>query len=128
VPDIPERRRVRRGAHPRDPARTRSRGSADPERCAAEGDRRRAQDAAGSRHRQRTHVQRAHRSDGRRDTARTPLAAALDADPAARAAFDALAPSHRKEFARWIGEAKRDETRKRRIGETLRMLAEGRTR
>jgi bacteriocin resistance YdeI/OmpD-like protein/uncharacterized protein DUF1905 len=57
-----------------------------------------------------------------------PLAGALDADPAARAAFDALAPSHRKEFARWIGEAKRDETRKRRIGETLRMLAEGRTR
>jgi Bacteriocin-protection, YdeI or OmpD-Associated/Domain of unknown function (DUF1905) len=57
-----------------------------------------------------------------------PLAAALDADPAARAAFDALAPSHRKEFARWVSEAKRDETRERRIAETLRMLAEGRTR
>lgn len=57
-----------------------------------------------------------------------PLAAALDADPAARAAFDTLAPSHRKEFARWVAEAKRDETRERRIGETLRMLAEGRTR
>jgi hypothetical protein len=57
-----------------------------------------------------------------------PLAAALDAEPAARAAFDALAPSHRREFARWVGEAKRDETRERRIAETLRMLAEGRTR
>lgn len=57
-----------------------------------------------------------------------PLAAALDGDPAARAAFDTLAPSHRKEFARWVGEAKRDETRERRIAETLRMLTEGRTR
>jgi uncharacterized protein YdeI (YjbR/CyaY-like superfamily) len=57
-----------------------------------------------------------------------PLAAALDADPAARTAFDALAPSHRKEFARWVSEAKRDETRERRIAETLRMVAEGRTR
>jgi hypothetical protein len=57
-----------------------------------------------------------------------PLAAALDADPAARTAFDALAPSHRKEFARWVSEAKREETRERRIAETLRMLAEGRTR
>src|SRR5512133_2954278 len=34
------------------------------------------------------------------------LAAALD--PATRAAFDALAPSHRKEFVRWITEAKRE--------------------
>ncbi len=57
-----------------------------------------------------------------------PLAAALSAEPAARAAFEALAPTHRKEFARWVSEAKRDETRERRIAETLRMLAEGRTR
>lgn len=47
------------------------------------------------------------------------LAAALDADPAARAGFDALAPSHRKEYARWVGEAKRPETRERRIAETV---------
>jgi uncharacterized protein YdeI (YjbR/CyaY-like superfamily) len=57
-----------------------------------------------------------------------PLAAALTAEPAARAAFDALAPSHRKAFARWVAEAKRDETRERRVAEALRMLAEGRTR
>jgi hypothetical protein len=56
------------------------------------------------------------------------LAAALGAEPAAQAAFHALAPSHRKEFARGVSEAKRDETRERRIAETLRMLAEGRTR
>jgi len=43
------------------------------------------------------------------------LAAALDADPAARAAFDALAYSQRKEHARSVADAKRPETRARRI-------------
>lgn len=56
------------------------------------------------------------------------LVAALDGDPPARAAFDALAPSHRKEFARWVAEAKRQETRDRRVAQTLEMLREGRTR
>lgn len=56
------------------------------------------------------------------------LTAALDGDPPSRAAFDALAPSHRKEFARWVAEAKRDETRERRVAQTLEMLREGRTR
>jgi hypothetical protein len=56
------------------------------------------------------------------------LAAALAGDGAARTAFEALAPSHRKEFARWVGEAKRPATRDRRVAETLAMLREGRTR
>ena len=56
------------------------------------------------------------------------LATALGSDPAAKAAFDALAPSHRKEFVRWIEEAKRDETRSSRVEQTLRMLREGRAR
>lgn len=43
------------------------------------------------------------------------LASALDAEPGARAAFDALPPSHRKEHVRAIMEAKRPETRVRRI-------------
>ncbi|WP_045820971.1 YdeI/OmpD-associated family protein [Williamsia herbipolensis] len=43
------------------------------------------------------------------------LAAALDADPTVRATFDALAPSRRKEHARAVADAKRDETRDRRI-------------
>ena len=43
------------------------------------------------------------------------LATALDADPAVRAAFDALAPSTRKEHARSVADAKRDDTRERRI-------------
>lgn len=56
------------------------------------------------------------------------LATALGNDPAAKAAFDALAPSHRKEFARWVDEAKRDETRDSRVEQSLQMLREGRTR
>jgi uncharacterized protein YdeI (YjbR/CyaY-like superfamily) len=32
--------------------------------------------------------------------------------------------AHRKEYLRWIGEAKRDETRKDRIGKAVKMLAE----
>jgi hypothetical protein len=56
------------------------------------------------------------------------LAAALDADPQARAAYDRLAYTHRKEFARWIAEAKREETRERRVAQALEMLREGRTR
>ncbi|WP_020105936.1 YdeI/OmpD-associated family protein [Nocardia sp. 348MFTsu5.1] len=43
------------------------------------------------------------------------LSAALDADPAVRASFDALAPSRRKEHARSVADAKRDETRDRRV-------------
>ncbi|MBV9593266.1 MAG: DUF1905 domain-containing protein [Actinobacteria bacterium] len=53
------------------------------------------------------------------------LSAALDGDPAARAAFDGLAASHRKEFARWVGEAKREETRRSRIEQTLTMVKAG---
>ena len=47
------------------------------------------------------------------------LAAALDANPASRAAFDALAPSRRKEHARSVADAKRPETRARRIEKVL---------
>ena len=58
----------------------------------------------------------------------TELAGALAADAAARSAFDGLAHTHRKEFARWVGEAKREATRDRRVAQTLEMLREGRTR
>ena len=56
------------------------------------------------------------------------LAAALHGDPAARAAFDALSYTHRKEYARWVEEAKREETRQRRVSQALQMLKEGETR
>ncbi|HEX5193880.1 MAG TPA: YdeI/OmpD-associated family protein [Solirubrobacteraceae bacterium] len=56
------------------------------------------------------------------------LAVALAADPKAQAAFDALAYTHRKEFARWIAEAKRDDTRAMRVTRTLEMVRAGQTR
>ncbi len=56
------------------------------------------------------------------------LTQALDADRAARDAFDKLSFSHRKEFARWVSEAKTAPTRERRVASTLEMLHEGRTR
>jgi uncharacterized protein YdeI (YjbR/CyaY-like superfamily) len=40
---------------------------------------------------------------------------ALSADAAAGQAFARLAPSHVREYLRWIGEAKKDVTRDRRI-------------
>jgi hypothetical protein len=56
------------------------------------------------------------------------LASALAGDPAARAAFEGLGFTHRKEYARWVAEAKRDETRQRRVTQALQMLRAGRTR
>ena len=47
------------------------------------------------------------------------LQAALDADPAASAAWDAIAPSHRREHAEFVAEAKRPETRERRAARTV---------
>ncbi|MCW2538459.1 MAG: hypothetical protein JWN95_184 [Frankiales bacterium] len=53
------------------------------------------------------------------------LAAALDGDASARAFFDSLSYTHRKEWARWITEAKRPETRTARVAKTLVGLREG---
>jgi len=55
-------------------------------------------------------------------------AAALATDDVAKATFDGLAYSHRKEYARWIKEAKKEETRERCVAKALEMLREGRTR
>jgi uncharacterized protein YdeI (YjbR/CyaY-like superfamily) len=56
------------------------------------------------------------------------LARALDRDEAARSAFDRLPPSHRREYVEWIVEAKRPETRERRVAQALEWLAEGKSR
>ncbi|USQ81202.1 YdeI/OmpD-associated family protein [Ornithinimicrobium faecis] len=47
------------------------------------------------------------------------LTAALEADPTARAAFDALSYSKRKEHARQVTDAKTEDTRDRRIAKIL---------
>ena len=46
----------------------------------------------------------------------------LHDDPEAAAAFAALPPSHRREYIDWILEAKRPETRMRRVEETARRV------
>lgn len=56
------------------------------------------------------------------------LAVALRADEQARAAYDALAYTHRKEYAVWVAEAKKPETRQRRATQAVEMLREGKTR
>jgi hypothetical protein len=56
------------------------------------------------------------------------LQASLEADPAAEEQFRRLAFTHRKEYVRWIEEAKRPETRQRRIEQAVEMLRDGRTR
>lgn len=53
------------------------------------------------------------------------LAEALAADPDAKALFDALAFTHRREYAEWIAEAKREATRAGRVEKCLQMLREG---
>ena len=52
------------------------------------------------------------------------LQQALDAHPEAKAAFERLAPSHRKEHARAVAEAKRPETREKRVAAVLRAVME----
>jgi uncharacterized protein YdeI (YjbR/CyaY-like superfamily) len=56
------------------------------------------------------------------------LAAALAADPQARASFERMAYTHRKEYAHWVGEAKLEQTRQRRVQQALEMIRAGKTR
>lgn len=56
------------------------------------------------------------------------LAAALRREPKARAFFATLAPSHQRDYAEWITEAKQPATRERRIAQALVWLAEGKRR
>jgi uncharacterized protein YdeI (YjbR/CyaY-like superfamily) len=53
---------------------------------------------------------------------------ALAKNRKAAAAFDAFSPSHRREYLEWIAEAKRDETRTRRVEQAVEWLAEGKPR
>lgn len=53
------------------------------------------------------------------------LRSALDAVPDAAAAFDGLAPSHKREYVTWILDAKKAETRASRIGKAVDKLSRG---
>lgn len=53
------------------------------------------------------------------------LAKALKKEKAARAYFESLAYSHRREYVGYITEAKKEETRLRRVAQTIEMLKQG---
>ena len=56
------------------------------------------------------------------------LAAALARNAAARRTFEAFPPSRQRDYTEWIAEAKRDETRAKRLAQALEWLAEGKPR
>jgi uncharacterized protein YdeI (YjbR/CyaY-like superfamily) len=56
------------------------------------------------------------------------LTAALKKNAKARATFESFSVSNRREYAEWIAEAKRAETRTRRLATAIDWLARGRTR
>ena len=56
------------------------------------------------------------------------LAAALKKNRKAAATFEDFSKSHRNEYVDWITEAKRDETRAKRLATALEWLAEGKSR
>jgi len=56
------------------------------------------------------------------------LAAALAANKAAKATFDGFPPSQQREYVEWLTEAKREDTRSRRLAQAIEWLAEGKPR
>jgi uncharacterized protein YdeI (YjbR/CyaY-like superfamily) len=56
------------------------------------------------------------------------FAEALSASPAAKETLDNFSPSQRREYVEWITEAKRPETRDKRIVQAVEWLAEGKSR
>jgi uncharacterized protein YdeI (YjbR/CyaY-like superfamily) len=56
------------------------------------------------------------------------LVAALKKNTQAKATFDAFPPSCKREYVEWIVEAKREETRAKRLAQTVEWLAEGKRR
>jgi uncharacterized protein YdeI (YjbR/CyaY-like superfamily) len=52
------------------------------------------------------------------------LTAALARNAKARQGFEKLAPCYRKQFIYWVGMAKRDETRQKRVAEAVRLLTD----
>jgi Bacteriocin-protection, YdeI or OmpD-Associated/Domain of unknown function (DUF1905) len=82
-------------------------------------------------HREAAGVRAEQEVDVRIEPDRAPREVAIPADldaeldDAARAFFTGLAPSHRKEWVRWVEEAKKPETRAARITKTVESLRAG---
>lgn len=56
------------------------------------------------------------------------LAAALKSNPAATKVFTAFSPSCQREYIEWLTEAKREETRAKRLAQAIDMISEGKQR
>ena len=56
------------------------------------------------------------------------LVSALGKNPQARATFEKLSPSHKREYVEWITEAKTQATRARRLETAIQWMAEGKPR
>jgi len=56
------------------------------------------------------------------------FAAALKKNKAAMKIFEAFSPSCKREYVEWVAEAKREETRERRIAQAVEWIAEGKQR
>jgi uncharacterized protein YdeI (YjbR/CyaY-like superfamily) len=56
------------------------------------------------------------------------FAAALAKAPKAKSTLEAFAPSHRRDYLEWVGEAKQEATRQRRIATAIEWLSEGKRR
>jgi uncharacterized protein YdeI (YjbR/CyaY-like superfamily) len=56
------------------------------------------------------------------------LATALAQNRKAQTAFEKFPPSHRREYVEWITEAKRDETKAKRVARAVEWIAEGKSR
>jgi bacteriocin resistance YdeI/OmpD-like protein/uncharacterized protein DUF1801 len=53
---------------------------------------------------------------------------ALASNKKASAAFEVFSPSHRREYAEWIAEAKGEDTRKRRVNQAIEWISSGKSR
>ena len=54
--------------------------------------------------------------------------AALRKNPKALTAFKAFTPSHKRDYVEWVAEAKRDETRAKRVAQAVEWIAQGKSR
>ena len=86
---------------------------------------REVRDAAGVNAGDTLTVELEHDTETREVDVPSELAEALEKNAAAEAAFEKLSYTHRKEYARWIAEAKREETRRRRLAKAVEMLRAG---
>jgi hypothetical protein len=86
---------------------------------------REVREAAGVEAGQEVSVELARDDEPRTVEVPSDLATALEADPTVRETFEGLSYTHRREYVRWVEDAKRGETRTRRVEKSIELLREG---